>query len=183
MSMDAQQSFWTFEREIRLRTAGLSSNERRSLQSLSQPLAERLDSEPANYVLADLWANRLLEEANIHYSPGQQVCLETDVFSVLKCRLIASRMTGYSEGYNCYCFQQGSMLPAGCLRKEGQAFSTCTLCRTCVRCHKFCKSLGLSKHSSCVVSAILQDWTCMIDGATRACVGHCSCKTEITAQS
>ena len=149
IEMDQQTQLWNLESELRLKTGTFTSKELRCLQVLSLPMSQTLNEQPRNLILADLRSSRLIEESHITYSPGQMVSIQSEIFSLLKARLIANRLGAFPTGSNCYCLPKASFMPAGCAHRDGHAFAACTNCRTCVRCDKFCKALGFKKEQSC----------------------------------
>ena len=149
-SLEHHNQFCRYEDEIRLRSANLTANELRHLQEESVPLANKVNSEPQNFVLMDVWAQRLLDELPWAYSPGQVVMVQNHLFSILKLRLVAQRMSAVaSDDPACFCLPQPALMPYGCRHRPGQAFKGCTECMQCHRCGMYCKRMQQARMHSC----------------------------------
>ena len=134
-------TFWYHEKELRLRTAGFTSNELRQLQGINNNLASQLSCEPQGYVLADCWSQQMLLDG-ARFEPGEVVMIHEALFPILKARYLSSyriHSPALPSSNFCYCLPQAAFMPEGCQHMPRQPFKACPKCKICLRCGHVCK--------------------------------------------
>ena len=140
---------------MRLRTSECTQMEKQVLESLSMPLAAKVQAEWYDYskITAKIWLWQLLmDNSPREWLPGEIARPADALFTLAKARLVAHRRSNLEQHFGCYCLPETSLMPCGCKCKPKpvhDGFQECHNCSICIRCGRYCKKFAACPKTAC----------------------------------